>query len=515
MICRAGPTQKGHIGEELVGHLLFELALRPTGARDATRTLYAQLKEAILDGRLAPGTRLPPTREARAVFGVSRNTAAEVYDRLFGDGYIVARHGSGTFVASTLPSADVQRATPPLSNTSSAMAGERINPAWLRADVAASMRFWNESAASAASAGPPASIDLRPALVDATQFPFDTFRRLMARELRNIEARPGSLRSPQGNQGNRGLREAITRHIAVTRAVACRPDEVIVTAGAQQAFDLLARVLVTPGKTVVAMEDPGYPPLRAAFAAAGAHVVPVPVDEEGLVVDALPADAGVICVTPSHQFPLGVGMSPARRRALLAHARARHAVIVEDDYDGEFRYDGAPLEALRTQDAADVVCYVGTFSKCMLPAFRLGYVIAPAWAKETLVLAKNCLDWHCPTPMQRAVAAFIAEGHLTQHVRRLRQVYGQRRQFLLEALQSDFAGRLDVVPSCYGMHLCALADGTRIEGVADAMRHAGIHMHGVGRYDASGTGRPGLIFGFGAADVPALRQALAHLSALL
>ena len=165
------------------------------------------------------------------------------------------------------------------------------------------------------------------------------------------------------------------------------PDDILVTSGAQQAFDLLARVLVQPGQTIVAIEDPGYPPLRVPFIAAGAVVVPVPVDEEGLIVEALPAGTQVICVTPSHQFPLGVAMSPARRQALLAYAREHDAVIVEDDYDGEFRYEGSPLEALKAADESDVVFYIGTFSKCMLPSLRLGFIVAPTG---------RCAPWSRP-----------------------------------------------------------------------------------------------------------------------
>ncbi len=197
-------------------------------------------------------------------------------------------------------------------------------------------------------------MDFRPALVDSRLFPFEVFRRVSAKQIRLLERRPAAFRSPQGNQGNYRLREAITRHIAVTRAVVCEPEDILVTSGAQQAFDVLARTLVTSGRTVVALEDPGYPPLRAAFLAAGARVVPVPVDADGIVVDAIPADAEVICVCPSHQFPLGSSLSPPRRRELVSLARERGALIIEDDYDGEFRFEGGTLEALRTPDAADL-----------------------------------------------------------------------------------------------------------------------------------------------------------------
>ena len=203
----------------------------------------------------------------------------------------------------------------------------------------------------------------------------------------------------------------------VSRAVVCGPDDVLVTAGAQQAFDILARVLVTPGITTVAIEDPGYPPMRAAFLAAGAKVVPVHVDAQGLVVDALPDTVRIVCVCPSHQFPFGVSVRAQRRSALLNFARTHGAVVVGDEYDGEFRYDGTPLQALRSTATANDVFYVGTFSKCMFPALRLGFVVAPEWAIPTLITAKNCLDWHCPTLTQMAVASYIADGHLSRRVR--------------------------------------------------------------------------------------------------
>jgi GntR family transcriptional regulator/MocR family aminotransferase len=355
----------------------IELQLAPRGSGETARTLFAQLKAAILDGRLASGARLPSTRDAQNYFEVSRNTLAEVYDRLLNEGHIITRHGSGTFVAATPPAAPAR-----VEKSIEAAPAHRLNTFWLRADVADAMGFWRDRPTHPPPSRHVAQVDLRPALVDSRLFPFDVFRRVTARQLRTLERKPARSRSPQGNQGNYHLREAITQHIAVTRAVVSQPDDVLVTSGAQQAFDLLARVLVIPGETVVAVEDPGYPPMRVAFGAAGAKLVPVGVDDEGLIVEQLPADVGAICLCPSHQFPLGVAMSMRRRQALVEFARSRGAVIVEDDYDGEFRYDGSPLAALRTPDAADVVFYVGTFSKCMLPTLRLGFVIAPAWATD-------------------------------------------------------------------------------------------------------------------------------------
>ncbi|HEY2404208.1 MAG TPA: PLP-dependent aminotransferase family protein, partial [Steroidobacteraceae bacterium] len=387
----------------------FEIQLEP-GSRGSRRgTLRDQLKAAIEDGRLAPGMRLPSLRDAPKLFRVARNTLAEVYEQLLNEGYIVARQGSGTFVADKPPVA--QRRV-----TSANSPARRLNPFWLQPETTAAIGFWRDTS-QYTPATATTSIDLRPALVDVRMFPFDVLRRVSSKQLRTLERKTARNKSPQGNQGNYHLRKAITNHIAVTRAVACHADDVLVTSGAQQAFDLLARVLVTSGGAVVAVEDPGYPPMRVAFAAAGAKLVPVGIDSEGLMVDAIPTNASVICLCPSHQFPIGVSMSARRRRALIEFARRHNAVIVEDDYDGEFRFEGSPLPALRAHEASDVVFYVGTFSKCMLPSLRLGFIIAPDWARPALVAAKNCLDWHCSMPIQLGVAAFIAEGHLAHHVR--------------------------------------------------------------------------------------------------
>ena len=484
---------------------IFEIELQTAakGSREAGRSLHRQLRAAIVDGRLPLGARLPPTRDARSLLGVSRNTAADVYDRLINEGYAVARRGSGTFVADSLPTA-------PARVTSSRTTIGRLNPFWLQAQVTSAMDFWRDAQPAASTRG--RAVDLRPALVDSRLFPFAVFRRVMAKQLRVLERKPATYKSPQGNQGNHQLRAAITRHIALTRAVVCTADDVLVTSGAQQAFDLLARTLVVPGETVVAVEDPGYPPMRVAFAAAGAKLAPVGVDEQGLIIERIPADASVICLCPSHQFPTGVTMSAARRKALVAWARKHAAVIVEDDYDGEFRYEDNPLAALRTPEAADVVFYVGTFSKCMLPALRLGFVVAPEWAMPTLVAAKNALDWHCPIPMQMAVAAFIGEGHLAQHVRKMRHLYQQRRKLLIEILRADFSRWLEPIPSTYGMHLGAYArPGQDLERVAAQLLRHQIKLHTFARYYLGPETRAGLVLGYGTAGPAELRAGLARL----
>ncbi len=226
------------------------------------------------------------------------------------------------------------------------------------------------------------------------------------------------------------------------------------------------------------------------------------------MVEAVPAEARVICVTPSHQFPLGVTLSKRRRAALVELARRRGAVIVEDDYDGEFRYDGSPLHALRAAESADVVFYVGTFSKCMLPSLRLGFVVAPDWARKSLVAAKNCLDWHCSTPLQTGVAAFIAEGHLAHHVRKMRGLYRKRRQALVEILRRDFGRWLEPIPSFYGMHVAAYAkDGIDLGSVSVP----GLKIHTLERYYLGAPGRAGLVFGYGAVDPDEIARGLGQL----
>jgi GntR family transcriptional regulator/MocR family aminotransferase len=256
--------------------------------------------------------------------------------------------------------------------------------------------------------------------------------------------------------------------------------------------------------------------MRVAFAAAGARLVPVAVDDEGLIIEQLPTNVGVICVCPSHQFPLGMRMSLRRRQALVEFARRHGAVIIEDDYDGEFRFDGSPLEALRTSDAADVVFYVGTFSKCMLPALRLGFIVAPTWAMRTLIAVKNCLDWHCSTPVQLSVAAFIDEGHLTRHVQRLRAIYTRRRQSLLTFIREELSEWLEPVPSFYGMHIAAvLGKPMNLESVTQVLLGAQVKIHTFSRYEFGSLNRQGLILGYGAVDLAQIKRGLSVLRKVL
>ena len=306
------------------------------------------------------------------------------------------------------------------------------------------------------------------------------------------------------------LRAAI--HVSVSRAVACRPEDVLVTGGAQQAFDLLARVLASGRRTTVAVENPSYPPTRAVFEAAGAKLVPVPVDTDGMVIDRLPSKARVVCVTPSHQFPLGSAMSMTRRMALLEFARERDTVVIEDDYDCEFRFDGRPLDALQTIDRHESVFYVGTFSKSLFPQIRLGFIVPPPWALEALVAAKQDSDLVSPFLVQHTLAAFIAGGHLARHIRKMRSIYSQRRRRLLDGLQRDFARWLDPIPCFAGLHAAALLRQSEdAEEVVERAQAQGVGLSAVGRYCIGKPDTQGLVFGYGAIDEQAIAGGLSAL----
>jgi GntR family transcriptional regulator/MocR family aminotransferase len=442
---------------------------------------------------LQPGLRLPATRALATALGVSRNTAVAAYDLLLSEGYLVARQGAGTYVANALP-----RPSRLKNPARESVADRRLSSLW---------RGHAESLNAPLSI--PYRFDFRLGVPDHTLFPFEIWRRLSARALRTMSKAPTAYAEPEGRPD---LREAIAHHVSFTRAVACQAKDIVVTCGAQQAFDLLARVLVTPGRTDVAIEEPGYPPLRAAFAAAGADIVAVPVDGEGLMVDQLPASTRVVCVTPSHQFPLGTAMSPRRRAALIDFAGAHGAVVIEDDYDSEFRFAGRPLDALQTLDRAESVFYVGTFSKSMFPALRLGFVVAPPWARSALVRAKQLTDWHAPLVAQDTLAAFIAEGHLARHIRKMRRVYGERRATLLDALACRCGDRIAPIPAAAGLHVSVRLNAQLRAGVLSARAaEIGIGLEPLDRYAVMKPEPNGLAFGYGMIQADRIDEAIGRL----
>src|SRR5581483_8080497 len=311
----------------------MEVHVSLVGRDDLTGEIYRQLRAAIIAGRLQAGDQLPPTRELARRLSVSRGTVAAAYDRLSGEGFVTSRVGAGTFVSRW-----AGRGEPAAGATGGAL---RPRPVWQHIPVAGAFEV-------------PARYEFRTGLPDASRFPFQTWRRLLAAELRAPAVGRGEYGEPAGLPA---LRSAIARHLGVSRGLVTAPGQVTVTSGTQQGFDLIARVLLAPGD-LVAVEDPGYAPPRRLFQSLGLEVSGVPVDEHGLVVAALPARARLVYVTPSHQYPLGTAMSLARRAALLAWAGRHDAAIVEDDYDCEFRYGSRPIEPLCTLDTTGRVSYV-------------------------------------------------------------------------------------------------------------------------------------------------------------
>jgi GntR family transcriptional regulator/MocR family aminotransferase len=463
------------------------------GRGDLSARIYRQLLDGIVDGRLRPGQRLPPTRELARRLGVSRNTVAVAYERLAAEGVLTGRVGAGTFVCVEAIRSVRARHAP---------AGTGVHPRSL-------WKTLSVPATRARSSTP--NYDFRVGCPDARLFPFTRWRRLVARELR-----PGSLDwATYGDPGGHaGLRDAIARHIGVSRTVRAHADDVIVTQGAQQAFDLIGRVLIEAG-ACVAVEDPGYPPVRRLFRSLGARVVGVPVDDDGLVVAAIPKAAQLIYVTPSHQFPLGTPMSLQRRTALLEWAEQRHAMVIEDDYDSEFRFEGRPLDPLQRLDRSGRVIYVGSFSKVMLPTLRLGFLIAPASLQPALRTAKRLSDWHGELPTQAALSRFIDEGLLARHIRKAAREYAMRHGKIVEAVQFGFGGRLRAVPSVAGLHVTAeVAPGVSLD-VEQVVRRAetwGIFVHTLADFSAATSPRKGLVLGYGAIPSAKVEEGLRRLA---
>ena len=458
--------------------------------------LHQQLRDAVLDGRLAAGAALPSSRSLAAQLGLGRNTVVTAYDLLVAEGYVLPRRGAKAVVAEDLRTRQASR--PPA--LAAPLEDPRLAP------------FWRTPFLGANPVRTLPGSSFRLGVPDHRHFPHALWRKLTAQALRAFAKQPFAY---PPSEGLPELRAAIAKHVAFARAVACAADDVIVTSGAQQAFDLIARLLVTPGVTRVAVEEPGYPPLRAAFAAAGAVLVPVPVDDEGLCVECLPGDVQVVSVTPSHQSPTGTVLSLRRRMALLEFARSRNAVVVEDDYDGEFRFGGRPLDALQTLDRDGLVFYVGTFSKSLFPSLRKGFVVAPAWGRTPLAAVKHCADSHSDAVMQAVLASFIRDGHLARHVRRMRALYAARRGALLEGFAA-LAPWLAPIPSEAGLHAAArIRDPAQAQRILACVREHAPGAQGTSEYAMGTLPEPAVVFGYGVIDADEIRARMGRLHAAL
>lgn len=456
--------------------------------------IYRRIRGAILGGALPPGSRLPSTRTLAADLGVSRNTTEEAFSQLEAEGYLVRRVGDGTYVA--LPDSP---APPPRPR-----AGGPVRSPGSRSLSARGRAIAGAGACPEPTVPRPFAAGL-PAL---EAFPFDTWSRLLARRLR----RSGRDLLGYGDPAGYGpLREAVAAYLGTARGVTCNPRQVIVLTSSQQALDLAARLLVDPGDEVW-MEEPGYLGGRAALTAAGARIVPVPVDENGLDVargESLAPGARLAYVTPSHQYPLGVTLSLERRLALLAWAERAGSFLVEDDYDSEFRYTGRPLAAIQGLDSAGRVLYVGTFTKALFPSIRLAYLVAPEDLVDAFVHARTLMDGHTPTLLQAVLADFLAEGHFGAHVRRMRALYHERRDALLEA-----GATLGPVEA--GFHATLhLPAGTDDVAVARRAAARGIEVQPLSRFYAGSTVTPGLVLGFAGIAPEAIREGMRRLAEVL
>ena len=477
----------------------MDLYVSRTGSGDLTAQIYAQLRAAVLDGRLAGGDRVPASRDLAESLSVSRGTVTAAYDRLLAEELLETRRGAGTFVASGC--------VPP-----GGVAGRRA-----RAGAVVPTALW--ATIAEAAPGPGGAVhDFSVGVPDDSLFPLATWRRLVSGTLRRGRLAAGTYDDPGANRGGSRLEAEIARYAGVSRSVVASGADVVTTAGAQQALDLVARVLVEPGDTV-AVEDPGYSAAARLFATHRAVVRGVPVDGEGIVVDALPDAARLVYVTPSHQHPTGVAMSRARRVSLLEWAVRHGAVIVEDDYDSEFRFADRPLEPLQSLDRDGRVVYVGSFSKSLLPGLRVGYAIAPATLTPALREAKRVTVWDGDAVTQGALADFLSEGHHAAHVRRATKVYRARRDALLDGLRrpDGLADWLEVVPSAAGLHLCTLLRDPTLDDVAVAEQAlaAGVFVEPLSVRHLEQPARHGFAFGVGGIPVSGIGPALTALRGVL
>ena len=452
-------------------HPLPDLTLELLGAQPAYRQIYQRLKDAILAGRLPPGARLPSARSLAAELHLARGTVEAAYQLLSGEGYAVGRGPAGTVVNPTLGPRPTGKPAPrpPALPTGPGMPGPEIEKV------------------------PPLFRMGLPAL-DA--FPRKTWSRLVARCARSVSAPGLAYPNPSGRSA---LRHAIAAHLNVARGIVCTPEQVFVTAGYQGALGLVTHLLLTPGDEAW-IEDPGYFFARDAFKLAGAKLVPVPVDEDGIDVETglrRARHAHFAVVTPSHQFPTGAALSLSRRLALLKWAGTAGAWIIEDDYDGELRYRGRPLPALKSLDKAGRVIYAGTFSKVLFPGLRTGYLVVPDSLVERFTRAAALLH-PAPSHLEQAtIAAFMAEGHLARHIKRMRQLYQSRRDALAEALERTLGSMLETRPPVGGMHfLTRLPAGTDDRALATRAAARGLAPEPLSRSFAQRPTAPGLLLGF-------------------
>ena len=468
----------------------MELYIDPALRRGVSRVLFEQIRDAVVSGRVAQGDRLPPSREIAGQLGISRHTVTTVYGRLVAEGYLEGRAGGGTFVATTAPAAG--------SATAQRRRRDGRPPSPLRP---AGVVTHN---ARSAEPPPPGGFDLRIGLPDPALFPLRRWKQSVGSTLHTP---PAGDPDPAGIPA---LRRSLARWVGRSRGVETTGEQVMVVTGAQQAVDLIARVVLRPGDQV-AIEEPGYHPVRNLLTALGMRVVPVPVDHDGLVVEAIPPRVRAVYTTPSHQSPTGAALALSRRRALLAFADRHDAVVIEDDYDSEHRHSDRPLEPLHRLDEHGRVIYVGTFSKTLSGALRLAFVVWPEPLVEAAVSWRDLMDGRPTAGVQQALHRFITDGFLEQHLRRVRKIYRERHGIVAGWVEECAArGLLVAGPANHaGLHVAASLPGGVVEAtVRDLARRRGVALTEYAPYCTSPPERDGLLIGYGLAAADALPAAL-------
>jgi GntR family transcriptional regulator/MocR family aminotransferase len=443
------------------------------------RQVYLGLRKAILSGAFQGGDRLPSTRELAQQLGVSRTVVLLAYDQLLAEGFAEGRSGSGTYVAAGVvmprgaPAGDAARLR-------LARFGKAAAAAWSKLEVPMKRT-------------PVLPYDFAYGRSDVETFPFALWRRLLLKCARRVSAADLDYGSASGNTN---LRTAICVHLRRSRAVNCDPEQVIVVNGSQQALDLIARVLFQPGDSV-AVEDPSYQGTTEVLRAAATRLTPVPVDEQGIDPARLPRSARAVFVTPSHQFPTGAILPLSRRLALLDWAKRRDAVVIEDDYDGEFRYDGQMLESLQGLDRSARVIYIGTFSRTVFSALRIGYLVVPKSLVATFSAAKWLCDRHTPSLEQETLAEFIADGMYERYLRRVRRRNASRREALLDSVRKHLRDRVTVTGEAAGAHVVLWPTFRITEGaLITAAAARGVGVYGISPYHLKPPTRAGVLLGY-------------------
>lgn len=454
------------------------------------RQIYEQLGRAIRCGHLAPGTRLPSTRAFARELGISRTTVEEAYQDLYAEGYLEGKVGAGTYVTQQLSKGLFSTTTQP---------GEVTPPSKTVSGFADLSRRGRLLTATPLPSGFRSDDALRPFRLGVPaldSFPQQEWARIISKVARQL---PTSLLSFPDPAGYRPLREEIAAYLTVSRGVRCTADQVVVVAGAQAGLSLAVRLLLDVGDTAW-IEDPGYPWAKEAFEDMGAMLVPVPVDEQGMDVatgKAKSPNARLTYVTPSHQFPLGVTMSLARRYELLHWARQTNAWIIEDDYDSEYRYIGRPIPALQGLEEAERVLYLGTFSKVLFPALRLGYLVVPPLLVDAFVTAQRAANVSLPTLEQAVVATYMREGYFARHIHRMRSLYAKRGSILRDCARYHLGDVLTIERPAAGLHLVGwLPEGIDDREMAHKAERQSIIAPPLSAYRMESTGRGAVLLGY-------------------